>query len=315
MDKEILYRFFGGNASLKEEMQIREWMESSSGNRRVFFHERKLFDAITLFADEKTVGKPTAKPPVRPYPVIRELAKIAAIIALTLGGSFWYRQMQKTDEPVAMQTIFVPAGQRVNITLPDGSNVWLNARTHLTYPVSFNSKDRTMELDGEAYFEVAKNEHKPFIVQTAQGIVEVLGTDFNLEAYSSREEFETTLMKGRVKIKLNGSVGGEEVWLTPDKKAVLKDGKLQVEPVDDYTSYRWREGLICFKNESFVSIMDDFEKYYGVSVRVKNQKVLQSFYTGKFRYTDGVDYALRVLQKDIPFTYSRDDENQIIYIK
>jgi ferric-dicitrate binding protein FerR (iron transport regulator) len=172
-----------------------------------------------------------------------------------------------------------------------------------------------MELDGEAYFEVAKNETKPFVVQTAQGVVEVLGTDFNVEAYSSREAFETTLMKGRVKVKLNGSVAGEEVWLTPDKKAVLKEGKLQVEPVNDYTSYRWREGLICFKNESFVSIMDDFEKYYGVSVRVKNQKALQSFYTGKFRYTDGIDYALRVLQKDIPFTFSRDDENQIIYIK
>ena len=171
-----------------------------------------------------------------------------------------------------------------------------------------------MELDGEAYFSVTKNEHKPFIVKTARGIVEVTGTDFNVEAYASRNEFETTLMKGEVKVRASDSPGAEEVRLTPDRKAVWKDGKLHVEPVEDYSPYRWREGLICFRNGSFVSIMNDFEKYYGVTVQVKNQKVMTSSYTGKFRYTDGIDYALRVLQKDIPFTYKRDEESQTIYI-
>jgi ferric-dicitrate binding protein FerR (iron transport regulator) len=316
MDKDLLYRFFKGNTSLEEEMQIRKWVETSSVNRRVFFKERKIFDAMNLHADEKTAGKQIIKRSVRLHPLLKEIAKIAAIVILTLGGSFLYYQMQKTDEAaVAMQTVFVPTGQRVNITLPDGTNVWLNARTRLEYPVSFNHKDRTVALDGEAYFEVAKNENKPFIVQTSQGVIEVTGTAFNVDAYSSGKEFETTLMKGSVKVKLNNGLTGEEVRLTPDKKAILKKGKLQVEQVDDYTPYRWREGLICFKNESFVSIMNDFEKYYGVSVQVRNKKVLNSFYTGKFRHTDGIDYALRVLQKDIPFKYSRDDENQLIYIE
>jgi ferric-dicitrate binding protein FerR (iron transport regulator) len=103
--------------------------------------------------------------------------------------------------------------------------------------------------------------------------------------------------------------------LTPDKKTVLKEGKLWIEQVDDYTPYRWIEGLICFRNKSFMSVMKDFEKYYGVNIHIKNQIVLKYYYTGKFRHTDGIDYALRVLQKDIRFKYTRDDENQIIYIE
>jgi ferric-dicitrate binding protein FerR (iron transport regulator) len=314
MNKEQLYRFFKGEASLKEEMRIRKWMETSSGNRRMFFEERKLFDMMTLFADEKAAGKPAARRPFR-LRVIRELARIAAVVAILLAGHYLYDRPFGAGEPDAMQIIHVPAGQRVNITLPDGSNVWLNARSRLKYPVSFNGRERLMELDGEAYFSVAGNKSKPFVVKTAQGTIEVTGTDFNVDAYSFRNVFETTLMKGQVKISLNDRPEEEAVWLTPDRKAVLREGKLHIEQVDDYTPYRWREGLICFTDKSFSSIMNDFEKYYGVTIQVKNQKALKAFYTGKFRYTDGIDYALRVLQKDIPFRYSRNDENQQIYIE
>ena len=313
MDKELLYRFFNGAASQREEKQVRKWMEASETHRRMFFEERKLFDLLMLHANEEGVGRWTTGRSRR-LSLLKELAKIAAVVALTLGGSVLYRQANRPDESTAMHTIYVPAGQRVNITLPDGSDVCLNARTRLSYPVSFNGRERRMELDGEAYFSVTKNEHKQFIVKTARGIVEVTGTDFNVEAYASRNEFETTLMKGEVKVRASDSPGAEEVRLTPDRKAVWKDGKLHVEPVEDYSPYRWREGLICFRNGSFVSIMNDFEKYYGVTVQVKNQKVMTSSYTGKFRYTDGIDYALRVLQKDIPFTYKRDEESQTIYI-
>jgi len=107
----------------------------------------------------------------------------------------------------------------------------------------------------------------------------------------------------------------QNLVLKPDNKVSLRDGKLHVTPVEDYNPYRWKEGLICFRNESFMSIMKDFEKYYGLAIHVKNKEVMKYVYTGKFRQTDGVDYALRVLQKDIKFTYHRDDENQIIYVE
>lgn len=222
--------------------------------------------------------------------------------------------MQTEETPVALQTISVPAGQRINITLADGTNVWLNARTTIQYPVSFNAKERLVKLDGEAYFDVAKDKDKPFIVQTNKYNVEVLGTKFDVDSYSETEIFETTLMEGNVKIS-SLTDAAENLLLTPHNKAYLYNGKLRIKPVDDYSPYRWREGLICFKNETFASIMKDFEKYYGINIYITNQQVQKYLYTGKFRQTDGVDYALRVLQKDIKFTYERDDENHIIYIK
>ena len=99
-----------------------------------------------------------------------------------------------------MYTVSVPAGQRTHLTLPDGTTVWLNARTTLSYPTSFNSNERTVFLQGEAYFEVSKNRHKPFIVQTQQYNIEVLGTKFDVEAYPDSKNFETTLMQGSVKV-------------------------------------------------------------------------------------------------------------------
>ena len=243
-----------------------------------------------------------------------EFFKIAGIVLLTLGGTFLYQQYKDSKELLAMQTISVPAGQRVNITLPDGTNVWLNARTTIQYPLAFNQKKRQVKLDGQAYFDVTKNPEKPFVVQTEKFDVEVLGTKFDVEAYADKEDFETTLMEGRVKLVSTTDLA-QTVTLKPDNKACLVNGQLRIVSVDDYNVYRWKEGLICFKNESFDAIMKDFEKYYGVSIEIDNQKVLKYFYTGKFRQTDGIDYALRVLQKDIRFTYTRDDENRIIYIK
>ena len=310
MKKELLYRFFDGTASLEEEKQIREWMEASSDNESCFFKERKLFDAMTLLpCDKHTVQKRSSSA----GKFLLEMLKIASVILLTITAGYFYNQYQTPHEQIAMQTIHVPAGQRVNLTLPDGTNVWLNARTTLKYPVSFSSKERMMELDGEAYFDVTENKETPFIVKTDKGKVEVLGTEFNVEAYTGKEDFETTLMRGSVKVTVNETA--ETVVLSPDTKTILKDGRLVIEKVDDYTVYRWREGLICFKDEPFDSIMKEFEKYYGVTIEVRSRNVQKYYYTGKFRHTDGVDYALRVLQKDIYFTYTRDDENQIIYIE
>ena len=314
MNKDILYKFFEGNASFEEEAAVKQWMEESAENRLAFLKERKLFDAMLLLGNEEIIKNGKKRFSINLSSLRTELIKIAAVIALTLGGSFIYRQMQTEQTPIALQTITVPAGQRINITLVDGTNVWLNARTSLSYPVKFGKNNRQVVLDGEAYFDVTKDKSKPFIVQTDNYNVEVLGTQFDVNAYSETGEFETTLMSGSVKVA-SASDSTQKITLKPNNKVFLQDGKLHVTAVDDYNPYRWKEGLICFKNETFTSIMKDFEKYYGLTIQVKNKNVFKYVYTGKFRQTDGIDYALRVLQKDIKFTYQRDDENQIIYIE
>ncbi len=316
MDKEWLYKFFEGIASGEQEQAIKQWLDDSPDNRRTLLKERKLFDAMLLWGGEANLPDQDAqvKKTVSRSSLRTELLKMAAVVLLTLGLSGLYHHVFDKEEPIAMQTVVVPAGQRVNIMLPDGTNVWLNARTTLRYPFAFRSDRREVQLDGEAYFDVAKDKKHPFIVETSKANVEVYGTQFNVEAYADRDEFETTLMAGSVKVTSLANPLDRQM-LAPDSKVYLEEGRLKVAPVDDYNPYRWKEGLICFRNETFLNIMKDFEKYYGIAVHVENKEVLKYFYTGKFRQSDGIDYALRVLQKDILFNYHRDDEKHIIFIR
>lgn len=300
-----------GTTSPDEEQQVRQWLESSEANRKTLLGERRFLDAVTL----QTVPAPE-KQSSKLQVIVREFLKVAAVVFLVLAVSYFYfHHKYAGGEPdSAVQTISVPTGQRVNLVLPDGSQVCLNARSTLTYPVTFGKKTREMTLEGEAYFEVKPDASRPFIVHSGKGEVTALGTSFYVKDFAAAPEYEATLKKGKVKVKTTAGLS-DEVELTPDNKAVLTTGKLCVEHVDDYTRYRWIEGLICFKNESFPAIMNELEKCYGVNIQVRNQSLGSYMFTGKFRYTDGVDYALRVLQRDIHFKYERDDERQIIYIK
>lgn len=311
MDKDLLYNFFKGDVSVEEGQRIKAWVEASKENEHTFYRERKIFDALML---HNPLPKTTASI-FKFFPGKSiEWLKIAIIVMLTFLFSYFYQEHRIGLDSMTMSTISVPEGQRTNITLPDGTNVWLNARTTMQYPISFNKQKRFVILKGEAYFDVKRNESKPFVVRTDVCDIEVLGTKFNVNAYSGTEKFETTLMHGSVKVTLKTD-SLQTVTLKPDHKLSLEKGQLIMTKVEDYNPYRWKEGLICFSDESFPNIMKDVEKYYGVKIVIENENVSQANFTGKFRQSDGIDYALRILQKNINFQYEKDNEKQIIYIK
>jgi ferric-dicitrate binding protein FerR (iron transport regulator) len=319
IDSELLYRFFEGLAADDENIYIRKWFDASSQNREHFFRERKLFDALTLLCDEPDEISYDSISPDGDVRTGRRTTfgifmKVAAAAVVLLMSGMLYMQIRNANEDFGVQAINVPAGQYVNLILPDGTRIWLNARTKIEYPVLFNKKQRVVKLDGQAYFEVAHNEDVPFVVETSKGNVSVLGTKFDVMAYSDEDNFETTLMDGKVKV-CPASSPDRPLILCPDTRAYLKDGKLEVGRIDDYDIYRWKEGLICFNNASFEEIMLDFEKIYGMKINIENARVGKYLYTGKFRFVDGIDYALRVLQKDIKFGYERTPDNHIINIK
>lgn len=310
MDIEKLHNFFAGTVSEAEGLEIKAWIEASEENKHAFEREWKLYDAIMLHGflakDEKSSG-------LRWKNLTMTWLKIAAVALLTLTFNQIYQVYKTNHEPIAMNTITVPAGQRANLTLSDGTNVWLNARTTMQYPARFTKNHRKVSLSGQAYFNVTKNEKAPFVVQTEKYDIEVLGTQFDVEAYPRLDKFVTTLMEGSVKV-FRQERPEHNLVLKPGHKVYLSDGKLYMAQVKDYNPYRWKEGLICFKDASFQSIMDDFEKYYGIKIVIHNKNVLKYSYTGKFRQADGIDYALHVLQKDIRFKCKKDNENQIVYI-
>lgn len=313
MNKDLLYRFFKGDVSIEEGQKIKVWMEASPENERSFYRERKLFDALLLHGLQY---KSTLRTNI--YTLLDKIksrgVQAAAIIMIALSFNYLYVEYKQRKDDGAISIISVPEGQRVNINLPDGTNVWLNARTTLQYPVSFNRKYREVKLNGEAYFEVKRNERKPFIVKTDKFDIEVLGTKFNVDAYQEASDFEAALMHGSIKITPQEH-SSQPITLEPGYKITLNEEKLQVAKIDSYEAYRWKEGLISFSNESFSNIMKDFEKYYGIKIVMENKNVLQTKFTGKFRLSDGIDYALRILQKNIDFRYQRNEEKHIIYIK
>lgn len=179
------------------------------------------------------------------------IAAIWLVPLLSLGFSYYFYQHTREVRNLAFMEEFVPSGKREQITLPDGSEVWLNSSTLLLYPSDFTGENREVYLVGEAYFNVRKQPEQPFIVRTKAMRVEVLGTEFNLSAYPDREKITTTLTEGSLKI-YPGNPSVKPSILKPNEQFVYipSQGKTNVCQVvaTDYSD--WKEGGLLFNNDS-----------------------------------------------------------------
>ncbi|MDE6623176.1 MAG: FecR domain-containing protein [Alistipes sp.] len=311
MNRETLFRFFRNETSREENFAIQEWAESSDETRRTLLAERRLFDAINLQPDLPIEAAAPARRTLLARRIARRALRIAAVAVLALGTG--YLLPHGDPRPTGCHTVTVEAGQRARIALADGSTVCLNAGTTLRYPADFGAGSRTVELDGEGYFEVARDERSPFVVRTSRADIEVLGTRFNVEAYASEEHFATALFEGSV--QLSTPDGAHVVRLAPDQKAELTDRGFRLTELDDYNPYLWRNGIIYFNDATFDEIMEKFSRYFDVEIVVRNKQVAERKYTGKFRLLDGLDYALQVLARDASFRVVADREHRRIVIE
>ena len=169
---------------------------------------------------------------------------------------------EKTDEAI-YNTISTPNGGQYQVSLPDGSMVWLNAASSLSFPVNFTGKQRKVSITGEAYFEIKKNRNQPFVVQSGNQEVEVLGTEFNINSYLPGS-ISTSLVEGSVKV-INTS-SREEVILQPGKQAVLNNQEIVTNGFNVENVTSWRKGLFSYTNASLNTVMNDFERWYDVEV-------------------------------------------------
>ena len=168
----------------------------------------------------------------------------------------------KSAASVIYNKIETPAGGKYQINLPDGSTVWLNASSSLRFPALFAGLTREVELTGEAYFDVAKNKNKPFKVRTKDQIVEVLGTQFNINSYSDEGEIKTTLIEGSVKIIYKDKV----VLLGPGQQFQPSNSNVKVVEADTEEVVAWKNGYFLFKDEDIRSIMRKVSRWYNVEV-------------------------------------------------
>lgn len=249
---------------------------------------------------------------VRRKYLIRSLGYAAAAAILIV--SVWITAVSYVDKPddyvAAQQEFFVPAGQRARIKLPDGTFVWLNAGSVLTYPSIFG-EERKVYLKGEGFFDVAKNEKSPFIVSTGTLDIRALGTQFNVFCYPDAGLISTSLIEGSVKVyhpedEANGVV------LKPNQQLVYDRQSFQTIQVKNEDDLLWKDGIYNFKSERLESILKKLELYYDVKIVVKSPEILSYRYTGKFRQRDGVVEILRIIQKIHHFKMSENDERNIV---
>lgn len=308
MNKDILQRYIIGEATPTEKEEIARWIEKDKKNLKELLAARKLYD-ISIWQTNSGQASRQKRWGIRS--AMSELIKIAAIFSLAL---FTFQILQnKEDEGADMQTIFVPAGQRAELTLTDGTKVWLNAKTTFTFPNKFTPDSRDVILDGEGYFNVTKDSKRPFNVKTENYDIRVLGTEFNVLAYSGSPIFETALLEGAVEVFSPETEA--YISLEPHTSLYLKDGTLKKRRIEHESYFLWKEGLICFFDEPVDKMIEKLELYYDVTICVQNKDLLSHRYSGKFRSKDGVEHVLKVLQLNNKFTYTKDNDLNLITIQ
>lgn len=226
------------------------------------------------------------------------------------GEIVYHKSEEKTTE-VVYNKLEVPRGGECMIKLDDGTKVWVNAETKLKYPVAFVGDRREVVLEGEAFFDVAKNE-KPFIVETSFGDVRVLGTAFGISAYASESESYTTLVRGKVSVEREGM---KPVVILPGEQVVTsKDGKMIKQQVDVEEFVGWKDGIYVFKEKSLGEIMKTLERWYNISVDFQEKSLVDLPFTGNLKRYDDINVFFDALTRTGDMKY-RVEGNQVILFK
>ena len=218
-------------------------------------------------------------------------------------------QSSNVKEPnkAKLNEVIIPYGKKSKIVLEDGTTVWLNSGSRFAFPQAFNGDKREVFLEGEAYFEVAKNVNKPFIVSTAEINVEVLGTRFNVSAYKSDNLSETVLLEGSVNIWDNSKFFKEKIQMEPNQKATYDKTTKNIALKSESESEKiisWVNGWYEFKNEDFERVLKKLEKYYNVKFEYDQAAVSKILpISGKLDLKESLNEVMIVLSKVAKIEY------------
>lgn len=321
MTDELLFKYFNNETSPEEVAQIEQWLEEDPARQKEFDSAHFLFNATVLRSDEMArltvpgaLEKSSRQSKVRRL-IFRYAAAIAAVVVAGVSGVLVEKELSYREMVAQTNVLEVPAGQRMSITLNDGTHVQLNGNSSIEYPVVFARDQRRVKISGEAFLEVTHDENHPFVVETFASEVEVLGTRFNVHADESLGNFETTLVSGKVRVTTNDETA-EQVVLSPNEMVRLMDNHLVVTRVDAEDLISWTEGYINLAGNDFEALMHRFENAYGIKIVIDRKTMPEVGYqSGKIRVSEGVNFALRLLQKECRFTYTEDYETNTITIK
>jgi ferric-dicitrate binding protein FerR (iron transport regulator) len=311
----IIAKYLSGEANQTEKDELCKWIDESPANKKLFEESQRIwknsqtyFAASEINSDREKIkdqiiqrlSKPTKKVRLSVW-----IYRVAAILAMpVMLGIGWYLGSSQTESKTQLCEVTAPKGQISKCILADGTEIWLNAGTTIKYNPSLTGKTREVQLDGEAYFKVSKNKHKPFVVNTQYAQIKVLGTVFNLKAYSGENKVETTLEEGRVEFNLRGSAT-KPVELKPGEQVVysISEKKITVGKVETYLHTAWKDGKFVFKDADLQAIIQELEKLYDVRIHLKNDSLLKLHFRGMFEYDQNIFSALEALERTTNIKY------------
>ena len=308
---DLLFRFFRNEQTSVEAAAIGEWIEQDPS------HLEALNQAFRLFQEEQVMLEPAGRKVGRWKIAVAVLAVAASVLVGVMFERVFGTKpaMEKASTLLAQVAVQeTMPGDRVQITLPDGSTVFLNSDSRLEYFSAYAGGERRVKLRGEALFQVKSDPDNPFVVETPAYGITATGTRFNVFADERRQEFSVALMEGTVSVY--DLAGDTDFTLKPGQEVVCKDGKLQLgaqDNVEDATL--WTKGLISISGVPFDKLMKTFERCYGVKIVIDRDRLPAVHYgLAKVRISNGIEYALNVLQKRSDFKYQYNDDTQTYHI-
>ena len=321
----IIGKNLEGNISPDEEKALNEWINSSTANKQVYFQIKELWDhkqdqtnnSQAIAAYDKLINRIKFAEGIQAQSRVQRISsqvnqfiKYAAIIFFLISFSFLsYYYITHESSKNEFCTISVPKGNKSEIVLPDGSKIWLNNNSKLTYPKNFNQSVRQVELIGEGYFEIQRNVKVPFIVKTSDISIKVLGTKFNISAYPNDKFIETTLISGKVTVQSNEN---PEVISTLNPGESMTFDKLNnraaIASVDTKFYTYWMKGEFVFKDERFETLAKRIERIYNVEITFDDPALKEKTYTGDFKVDDNIYSILEIFKRStsVPIEYVTD---------
>ncbi|BEG97933.1 FecR domain-containing protein [Bacteroides sedimenti] len=332
INDKLLIDYLKGNLDEEQRKAVTEWYEASPQNQKelenlyftLFVSDRlAVMERINV---EKSLQDLKARIRAKENELIEESERwwkgaylkkaiiAAAILAgvIFAGGNTLKHMISSMNQSFMVCTA---QGERTKVLLPDGTMVWLNACSQVKYSSSLFSSERKVDMEGEAYFEVKKDKHAPFVVNSCGVSTRVLGTKFNIRANKEEEEVVATLLEGSILIKASEPKGQEAKMIPNQQMRVNKNtGDMKLANVDDSSAaIWWMEGKLHFEKETFANMATTFEKQFNVNIVFMDEKIKQERFTCDLETKDNIYQILSILRLTNKFNYEIKDRKILIY--
>ena len=310
----VILNYIQGNASYEDEKFLINWLNQNPENRKLLFGEKDLWETSQIGSERlyKIENQQWYELQNRistrklNSTGIKEIAKIAAIIIISIGtgwfGHYLFDSLiYSNGQPVERKSVEATNGQVKEIFLADGTHVWLNSDSKLTFPSNFTENNREVVLQGEAYFEVTSNIENPFLVKTKNHMVKVTGTKFNICEYPESKIIETTLVEGKVKI-ITGNIT-KDIFPGQQSSFNTETAKIRIDEADFEIYTSWKDGRYEFKNESLGKIFRIMERWWDVKINYPESKLKNERISGALRRHKPIEQHFEVIKQLIPIDY------------